>query len=331
MAPPLKRKKPSKSGPNESLDWMNQSSPPQPTNGDLMKLMSSLHAKMHENLSTTKGLQTEVESIKNIISTQDKRIGTVERRVEKIDASVHVLETEQEFLQKEINKLNLIFEGIPDSADENEDTLYSRVKVFISEISKDDISFDTAYRLGTFKPNYRRPVKVRFLAMCQRNLIYSKRSILHSPFYINEDLPYTIRRDHAIIRNKKKDALKSGIPAEKVFVDWRHRSIQINDDKFTIQDGKLTRVPSSQEVNNVPLSSSQAYLGLGQSQAKASRSDHTDHQNGNSYGNQPNSIPHSMDYTLEPGQNSSIHSNLSSTSMSQSQGSVPFLEDLTRI
>jgi len=144
---------------------------------------------------------------------------------------------------------------MPDSADESDDHLYSSVKLFISELTEDEISFDTAYRLGKFKPNHRRPVRVRFLAMCQRNLIYSNRNKLTPPFYINEDLPFSIRKDHAILRSKKRDAIKSGVPTENISIDWRQRSILINLDKFAIKDGNLVLVSQSQSKQTSGISS----------------------------------------------------------------------------
>jgi len=221
-----------------------------PSNSELLKMMRSLHAKMDQSLNTSKQLTEDVKQIKEIVSTHDGRIGKVEQRIDKVEYSVNRLGLEQEYLQKEINKVCLIFDGLPDSADESEDDLYRNVKLFMSELVDEDISFDTAYRLGKYKPNFRRPIRVRFLAMCQRNLIYSKKSKLHPPFYINEDLPFSIRRDHAILRNKKKEAIQNGTPVENISVDWKLRTITINQDKFKVIDGALSQTNSA-SLNNL--------------------------------------------------------------------------------
>jgi len=114
----------------------------------------------------------------------------------------------------------------------------------MSEMIQDDISFDTAYRLGKFKSNFRRPIRVRFLAMCQRNLIYANKNKLLPPFYINEDLPFSIRKDHAILRNKKKEALQNGSLLENISIDWKLRTITVDARKFSILNGNL--IPSMQ-------------------------------------------------------------------------------------
>jgi hypothetical protein len=96
----------------------------------------------------------------------------------------------------------------------------SRVKTFIFEITGEDISFDTAYRFGPDKIHYRRPIKVKFLSMIQRNQVYSNRNKTTPPFYINEALPYSIRRDNGLLRERKRQEIRKGMNPEYVKIDF---------------------------------------------------------------------------------------------------------------
>jgi hypothetical protein len=138
-------------------------------------------------------------------------------------------------------------------ADESDDELYSRVKIFLTSIFDEEITFDNAHRLGKHVIHHRRPIKIRFMTMLQRNIVYQNRSKAIPPFFINEDLPFSTRRDNAILRKKKRDAIQSGILADDVKIDYRQKFVTVRNLRFEVKNGSLSPglpVASSSWSNN---------------------------------------------------------------------------------
>jgi hypothetical protein len=139
------------------------------------------------------------------------------------------------------------------------------VKLFICDVVGEEISFDTAFRLGQQKPHFRRPIKVRFLSVIQRNLVYNNRTKKAPPFYINEDLPFSIRRDHGILRDKKRTEIRNGTNPEQIKINYKTRSITVGSTHLKVQDGTLLEYSNPQtqlrsDQRQQP-SSSRSFLG----------------------------------------------------------------------
>jgi hypothetical protein len=234
-----------------------------PQTDELKTLFMDLARKIDQSLSATNDIKDDLKEIKTLVSSQGERLTHVEDRVGHAETSVKKLINENEDLRREINKMNLIIDGIPDPAEEDEDALYTRVKVFISDLVGEEISFDTAFRLGHHKLNHRRPIKVRFLSMIQRNLVYTNRGKTAPPFYINEDLPYSILRDHGILRDRKRNEIRNGTHPDQIKIDYKTRTISIANVLHGVNNGILLpqRNPSSLAYSQPQPSSSRAFLG----------------------------------------------------------------------
>jgi hypothetical protein len=235
---------------DESQDEDNTSqsqSTPQEISGpeDIKALLLYLVKKVDGNLQETKGMRKDLKEIKDLVTSHERRLHNTEVRVENVESSLQKLELENEDIRKELNKINLIVEGIPDTEDETEDELYGRVKYFLSNQIEQDVSFDNAYRLGKPRPDYRRPIRVRFMTMLQRNIVYQNRSKAKHPFYVNEDLPFTTRRDYGILRKKKRDTIQKGVPADQVKIDYKNKTIAIGNTRQSIKQGFLQAEPST--------------------------------------------------------------------------------------
>jgi hypothetical protein len=226
---------------SEVMDSQTQSTPNDDAsnqNSDELKtLVLKLARKIDQSLSATNDIKDELKEIKTLVSTHSSRLSTVEDRVGHVESSVSKLHQENEDLRKELCKMNLIIDGIPDPAGEDDDALYRRVKIFISDLVQEDISFDTAYRLGQQKPNHRRPIKVKFLSMMQRNHVYNNRTKTSPPFYINEDLPYSVRRDNGLLRDRKRQEIRKGAIPDQIKIDYKSRSISIAGVVYNVNDG----------------------------------------------------------------------------------------------
>jgi CRISPR/Cas system CSM-associated protein Csm2 small subunit len=208
---------------------------------EIKSLLVAIVKKMDVQQEATSGIRNDLQDIKYLnISTHDRRISNTEVKVDYIESSIEKLEQQNDELRREMSKISLIIDGIPDSATESDDELYSRVKIFLMSIIDEEITFDNAHRLGKYILHHRRPIKIRFMTMLQRNIVYQNRSKAVPPFFINEDLPFATRRDNAILRKKTRDALQSGILADHVKIDYRQKFITVRNLRFEVKNGFLS-------------------------------------------------------------------------------------------
>jgi hypothetical protein len=209
-------------------------------NDDIKSLLVRIVKKMDDHQEATCGIRDDLKEIKTLICSHDRRISNTESKVDNIESSIEKLEQQNDELRKEMSKINLIIDGIPDTTTESDDELYSRVKIFLTEIVDEEITFDSAHRLGKYVLGHRRPIKVRFMTMVQRNIVYQNRAKAVPPFFINEDLPFATRRDNAILRKKKRDAIQSGISADDVKIDYRRKIVTVRNLSYHVKNGILS-------------------------------------------------------------------------------------------
>jgi hypothetical protein len=81
--------------------------------------------------------------------------------------------------------------------------------------------------------------------MLQRNEVYAKRFNINKPIYINEDLPFTVRRDHGVMRQKKKQLMGEGYTPKEIKMDWGRKTVKTADDFFVVKEGKICDSSSS--------------------------------------------------------------------------------------
>ena len=120
-------------------------------------------------------------------------------------------------LEARSRRNNLIFHGIPETGDPNEDC-HDKILSFIQDHLKCDsrhVAIQRAHRLGaprrsggtTFvgsKANAPRPIIASFVDFKQKELIRGKRHSLKAPYGLSEDLPLEIRN----ARKSLADAMK---------------------------------------------------------------------------------------------------------------------------
>jgi hypothetical protein len=64
------------------------------------------------------------------------------------------------------------------------------------------------------------------------------------PVFINEDLPASIRRDQALLRKKRKEAIDEG---KKFTIDWNNKRISVENTTFTVINGKISETASTSD------------------------------------------------------------------------------------
>jgi len=201
---------------------------------DVMSLLKKINKKIEKNLKDTNDIYQDMTSIKKTINAHGKRLDEAELGISKLENSVDKINDESKMIQIELKKVNLIIVGVFDVQNEPEQQLYSKIKSVIAETTDLDVPIDTYYRLGNFNIVKPRPIKVRFISVRQRNLVYNNRSELSPPIHISEDLPYTTRRSSAILRNKKKEAISNGVLPDDININYKMKQILIKDKTYCI-------------------------------------------------------------------------------------------------
>lgn len=182
-----------------------------------------------DNLETL--IRSSIQSNTEQFSIQEKKIKHLENKVTNLEFSM-------EQLQKDIRHKNLIIYGIPDDGEgEDYTTIYLTVCQLIFEITERPIKPDTVFRMGEQKPNQPRPVKVSFALQNERDCVFYSREKLEDDFTIKADIPFTMRRDFAILQSKTDELNKAGKKAE---LNFRKREIVVNGaPAFAVIDGSL--------------------------------------------------------------------------------------------
>jgi flagellar biosynthesis regulator FlaF len=212
---------------NKSSNSGNQSE----ITSDVAKINRAL-AIMANQLQTVALLAATVEKL-------SKQIEKLSSKNQVLSKTVNDMKLENEQLHNEVRKHNLIFCGVPEHENESTEQLKNSINQTISKItnSKSTIQTDTIFRMGQKKDNFNRPIKVQFMKMEDRNLIFQKRLASKPPVFINEDLCKNTRRDHAILREKRKEYHHAG--KINIKIDWNQKIISCNDESLQIIDGTL--------------------------------------------------------------------------------------------
>jgi len=186
-----------------------------------------------------------------------------ENQIKFLSDEMTKLQNENERLNIELGKLNLIYHGIPDSKDESSTLLFEKLDPIIG-----GNNIDTAWRLGKFSDNMCRPVKVRFISLYARENAFQNRKKFKPPTYVNPDLPKSTRMLHSSLRKMKSDAIANGQRAE---ILWNQNIIRIdgiavspkNKSEVTPMNTVSKKSSSSKNISNqMPLPDAYHFLGV---------------------------------------------------------------------
>ncbi|CAL8069184.1 unnamed protein product [Orchesella dallaii] len=194
--------------------------------GDVSKKQDDLNTKLDKNITANNSRLNKLETENKVLHS----------RVNQLSRDNESLQRAQEVLERELKKCNIIIHGIDDHEHESNDKLRHDTAKLLNDINGKQIPFYTIYRIGQFIPERIRPVRVKLFAHGDRELIMKNRDKLPENKYINEDLPYTTRRDNAELRNKRKELERSG---ESATIDWNRKVVHTRTATFGIKDGKI--------------------------------------------------------------------------------------------
>lgn len=242
-----KRPRTDSSQTSENLDTSEnmQSDTSQPnTEPQILNFLKNLETRLTSKIdSSTTSVTTSIAKINETLIAHQADIQKLKVDITSISttntslsSTVEKIETNHESLEREVKRINLIISGISDLIDESTDHLRQEIEDLVNKLTGQHVKIDTVSRIGNFNPQRNRQVKVRFLNLSDRELVYNSRFDTVPPIYFNEDLPFSMRRDFAILRKKGKEFKMKN---EKFEINWRERYLTTDIGKYHVKDGRL--------------------------------------------------------------------------------------------
>jgi len=182
-------------------------------------------------------LSSDVADLKTKVTVNEASITYHDESLNDIQSNVHSLHDTNLQIRQELNKLNLVLFGLPELPDESPESLLNSVIETIKPLSEKNIPIDVAYRIGKKIANSSsRPVKIRFLTLSDRDCVLKRKLSLPDGISVKEDLPFEVRKAHAILLKKKSEAIASGVPDEEISINFSSKKIKIRDEIFDARD-----------------------------------------------------------------------------------------------
>lgn len=182
--------------------------------------------KLSENINVQ---QRDINQLKSAVANNTKcNIG--------LSTSFENIVVQNELIEKELKRINLIITGLSDPNNESNDSLKQKVEELCSQVSNNQIKVDNVTRIGNHNESKPRHIIVRFYSMSERDLVWANRKATVPPIFINEDLPFTLRRDFAILRKKAKEIRRENGNAE---ITWRTKTITTESEVLIVKMGIL--------------------------------------------------------------------------------------------
>ncbi|CAL8140974.1 unnamed protein product [Orchesella dallaii] len=186
------------------------------------------------------------------LKSQNNRLAKLENENKQLHTKVSQLQNDNLSLQRshqqllrEMKKCNLIIHGNEDTDFKSNENLKKGTEKLLTDLVGHYISVDTTHRLGQFKSNWQRPVRVKLLKHSDRDSIMFHREKRVKPKFIKEDLPFQTRRDNAILWKKKDELEKTGPDAK---IDWNRKQIFTNDALFELKEGEMVLCQQKRDI-----------------------------------------------------------------------------------
>ena len=198
MAQSPSKNKPSSSdekGKRKASDSDSESSDPKKPRNDFESKLDSLDAKisiLDKKLKVLDKLSL-LDEISMNLKINSERVEALAKENTILNKKVKYLEVENENLHIQLKKQYLVIHGIEEKS--REDTRATTCQFIQNKLKLNNIDVDSAYRIG-FNNSKLRPIRVRFVKLSERDLVWANRSKLEKLFFINEDPPFQTRQNH---------------------------------------------------------------------------------------------------------------------------------------
>lgn len=192
------------------------------------------------------------EMVKGSLISQTVKLNSMQSQLNHLQTKSVQQEKVIDDLIKEVREKNICLHGLSDSSSESEIELKTAVHKIIADITTLKIVPDKIYRCGNFQIGQTRKIKVKFVTISERDLVYANKSKLKHPIYINADISPNESFAHKLLRDKKKELISQGIQST---IDYKTRSLKSDDGGITmeVKNGTLIRkVTKTKRVEENP-------------------------------------------------------------------------------
>jgi len=237
--------------PNPKRTRVEDANSPATTLANLIQQQNSM-AKQLEKLDT-------LFVIRDQLMDQNRTMKQLTKTISYMENDMIKLKEENERLEKELKRTNLIFTGITDEEFESEDACLKKIQKCIADYCNiKTVSLDTAHRLGNYSTDRNRLIKVKLMKISDRRKILDQRNNFPDTIFVNEDLPKSTRQHHFLLRDAARIARNEN---KDVKIHWGLKEITINGKVSRIQDDKLVQLGQPNIPQSVNTRQRNAFLG----------------------------------------------------------------------
>jgi len=244
---------------DKSEDDMDTDELPTTKEPSLSTILNEIRKSNTQNQDNFKELNKSIQLIRANVTDNSNKINSLSQDIQFLQRDGHdsndsiaQLQRDCENTERELKKIYLIVSGLIDSESESVEKLLYTVNLLITSLTGKNVPLDSVKRFGFFKHDKPRQVKIRFLNLTDRDLVWANRLNTPKSIFINEDLPYVTRRDNAILRSKSKILTREGKTST---INWSQKTITTDTQIFKIFNGELKSksIPASQPTLQTPL------------------------------------------------------------------------------
>lgn len=171
-------------------------------------------------LEIAEKIDQRFDKLSETLFAQDKKNNFLQSEVVELRQTITQMSSDNEKLWCEVNKLKIVIVGLNDAENESDVQLNDKINLLFKEIVGEDVDFDYFTKIGKFQSSHSRIVNVRFNSYSSRAKVFENRLKTKPPIFLNDNFPASLRKDHAVIRAKKKSLLSNGYNFQQIKIDW---------------------------------------------------------------------------------------------------------------
>lgn len=179
-----------------------------------IKLLLSAVDEIRSNMVT----KDDLRSLIDMITTQQKKIESLEGHVSVLQNTVKLLKRGQDDQEQYSRRQCLRIFGVPKSAKETPEDCLKTVRNLITEVGLDipDVTLDRAHRIGNARGDKPPAIVVKFTNFRHRTALYKKRKVIRDRCKYSVQLDLT--RERLALLNEARALLSSKSASRDDFV-----------------------------------------------------------------------------------------------------------------
>jgi len=179
-------------------------------------------------------VQKQLENVSKVVRGQRKTISKLRDEVKQLRSEVDYVKEENAKLRREVTGHNLIMSGVEENGDSTREKDTARVFQIIKNKLNMEPMTDFADRIGPKKDDKPRLLKIKFVTVREKDLVWKNKKKLGHPYYLSLDLTPEQRTNRRKLIDEAKKATED---KKKVKILWGKSGIQIDGSLFLLKDG----------------------------------------------------------------------------------------------